>query len=47
MAQKYYDYSSMVIVATLVTVGTAVYETRKVQYFWFKQHLKAVVSLGL
>jgi hypothetical protein len=47
MAQKYYDYSSMVIVATLITVGTAVYETRKVQFFWFEQNLKDRVSLGL
>ena len=30
MAQQYYDYSSLVIVMTLLAVGTAVYETRKV-----------------
>lgn len=30
MAQQYYDYSAMVVLATFVAVGTSVYETRKV-----------------
>lgn len=30
MAQEYFDYSAMVIGATLVAVGAAVRETRKV-----------------
>lgn len=30
MAQYYYDYSSVVVLATMVAVATSVYETRKV-----------------
>jgi len=30
MAQEFYDYASLVVVATIIAVGTSVWETRKV-----------------
>ena len=32
MVEKYFDYSSLVITATVVAVGATVYETRKVHF---------------
>ena len=49
MAQQYYDYSAMVMLATIIAVGSSVMETRKVSWFWRllknMQHLLYRISL--
>ena len=42
LIQEFYDYSIMVIVATVISVGTSVWETRKVSLFSF-----VIISMGV
>ena len=47
MAQKYFDYSSLVIATTIVTVSVSVYETRKVWQgsIFLKLHTSFIIVL--